>query len=195
MLVENLTRKTDKMLVIQCQQGNTGSFRQLYQNYQPKVRSTLYQLCGKNRLDDLVQEVFLRVWKNLPKLRQTAYFSTWLYRITWNVATDERRQFAKYNSAIAEDLTEIETRLSRHQDSPDLMQLHYQDVVQRGLRSLSLEHRAVLVLHDLEDLPQKEVADILQLPTGTVKSRLFYARQAIRTFLQQQGVDDASVSE
>ncbi len=195
MLVENLTRKTDKMLVIQCQQGNTDSFRQLYQNYQPKVRSTLYQLCGKNRLDDLVQEVFLRVWKNLPKLRQTAYFSTWLYRITWNVATDERRQFAKYNSAIAEDLTEIETCLSRHQDSPDLMQLHYQDVVQRGLRSLSLEHRAVLVLHDLEDLPQKEVADILQLPTGTVKSRLFYARQAIRTFLQQQGVDDASVSE
>jgi len=194
-LVENLTRKADTLLVIQCQEGNSDSFRQLYQRYQPKVRSTLYQLCGKNRLDDIVQEVFLRVWKNLPKLRQTAYFSTWLYRITWNVATDERRQFAKYGSVIAEDLTEIETRLSRPQDSPDLMTLHYQDLVQRGLRSLSLEHRAVLVLHDLEDLPQKEVADILQLPTGTVKSRLFYARQAIRAFLQQQGVYDASVSE
>ena len=124
MLVENLTRKADTLVVIQSQEGNSDSFRQLYQRYQPKVRSTLYQLCGKNRLDDLVQEVFLRVWKNLPKLRQTAYFSTWLYRITWNVATDERRQFAKYGSAIAEDLTEIETRLSRPQDSPDLMTLH-----------------------------------------------------------------------
>ena len=126
---------------------------------------------------------------------ETAYFSTWLYRITWNVATDERRQFAKYGASVAEDLTEVETRLSRPQDSPDLMQLHYQDLIQRGLQSLSLDHRAVLVLHDLEDLPQKEVAEILHLPTGTVKSRLFYARQAIRTFLEQQGVHDASISE
>ncbi|MFM7577463.1 MAG: sigma factor-like helix-turn-helix DNA-binding protein, partial [Microcystaceae cyanobacterium] len=67
-----------------------------------------------------------------------------------------------------------------------------QDIVQRALASLSFEHRTVLVLHDLEDLPQKEIAEILQLPTGTIKSRLFYARQAIRTFLQTQGVDDAS---
>ena len=195
MLVENLTHKTDKLLVIDCQKGDYDSFRHLYRRYQAKVRSTLYQLCGNNRLDDLVQEVFLRVWKGLPKLRQTAYFSTWLYRITWNVATDERRQFAKYGLAVAEDLSEIETRVSRPQDSPNLMQLHYQDVIQRGLQSLSLEHRAVLVLHDLEDLPQKEVADILHLPTGTVKSRLFYARQAIRTFLQQEGINHASISE
>ncbi len=195
MLVENRTGKTDKTLVIQCQRGDSGSFQHLYRRYQPKVRSTLYQLCGNNRLDDLVQEVFLRVWKGLPKLRETAYFSTWLYRITWNVATDERRQFAKYGASVAEDLTEVETRLSRPQDSPNLMQLHYQDVIQRGLQSLSLDHRAVLVLHDLEDLPQKEVAEILNLPSGTVKSRLFYARQAIRTFLQQQGVHNASISE
>jgi RNA polymerase sigma-70 factor (ECF subfamily) len=72
------------------------------------------------------------------------------------------------------------------------MEMHYQDLVRRGLQSLSFEHRTVLVLHDLEDLPQKEVAEILKLPTGTVKSRLFYARQAIRTFLHEQGVDDAS---
>lgn len=195
MLVENLTRTTDKQLVLQCQKGNSDSFRHLYRRYQSKVRSTLYQLCGNNHLDDLVQEVFLRVWKGLPKLRETAYFSTWLYRITWNVAIDERRKFAKLGAAIAEDLTEVTTELSRPQDSPNLMQLHYQDLIQRGLQSLSLEHRAVLVLHDLEDLPQKKVADILQLPTGTVKSRLFYARQAIRTFLQQQGVSHASISE
>ncbi len=195
MLVANLTRTTDKQLVLQCQQGDSGSFRYLYRRYHSKVRSTLYQLCGNNHLDDLVQEVFLRVWKGLPKLRETAYFSTWLYRITWNVAIDERRKFAKFGAAIAEDLTEVATELSRPQDSPNLMQLHYQDLIQRGLQSLSLEHRAVLVLHDLEDLPQKEVADILQLPTGTVKSRLFYARQAIRTFLQQQGVYHASISE
>ncbi|UXE63934.1 MAG: sigma-70 family RNA polymerase sigma factor [Woronichinia naegeliana WA131] len=192
MLGSNSKTLTDQQLVIQSQQGDATAFRHLYQSYQSKVRSTLYQLCGNQNLDDLVQEVFLRVWKGLPRLRQTNYFSTWLYRITWNVANDERRQFAKQAMTQGGDLAELETRLSRHQDSPSLMEMHYQDLVRRGLQSLSFEHRTVLVLHDLEDLPQKEVAEILKLPTGTVKSRLFYARQAIRTFLHEQGVDDAS---
>jgi RNA polymerase sigma-70 factor (ECF subfamily) len=77
---------------------------------------------------------------------------------------------------------------SRPQDSPDLMQLHYEEVVRQGLEILSLEHRAVLVLHDLEDLPQKEIAEILEIPLGTVKSRLHYARKIMGQFLQKQGV-------
>jgi RNA polymerase sigma-70 factor (ECF subfamily) len=68
------------------------------------------------------------------------------------------------------------------------MQLHYEDVVRQGLEILSLEHRAVLVLHDLEDLPQKEIAQILEIPLGTVKSRLYYARKTMGQFLQKQGV-------
>ena len=75
-------------------------------------------------------------------------------------------------------------------NTSDLMQLHYQDLVQRGLEQLSFEHRSVLVLHDLEDIPQKEVAQILELPAGTVKSRVFYARNSLRQFLQKQGVDE-----
>lgn len=179
-------------LVTRCKRGDVAAFRLLYQRYQLRVRATLYQLCGAEMLDDLVQEVFLRVWKGLPKLRQAAYFSTWLYRISWNVATDRRRQFAKQqaeinSSKISDQGKSINDHLFRPQDSPDLMQLHYQDLVQKGLQSLSLDHRAVIVLHDLEDLPQKEIAKILQLPPGTVKSRLHYARKAMKTFLQQEG--------
>ena len=68
----------------------------------------------------------------------------------------------------------------------NLMDLHYQDIIQRGLQQLSFDHRAVLVLHDLEDLPQKEVAQILGIAIGTVKSRLFHARASLRQFIQQQ---------
>ena len=68
------------------------------------------------------------------------------------------------------------------------MHLHYQDVVNRGLNQLSFEHRTVLVLHDLEDLPQKQIAEVLAIPIGTVKSRLFHARGAMRKFLQREGV-------
>lgn len=194
MIADNHTRTSERTLILQCQKGDRIAFQQLYRRYQPRVSSTLYQLCGSEMLDDLLQEVFFRVWRGLPKLRQPAYFSTWLYRICWNVATDGRRQFAKrqlereLTLTDSEDAPAVDENLSRPQDTPDLMQLHYQDLVQRGLETLSLDHRVVLVLHDLEDLPQKEIGQILQIPTGTVKSRLYYARNAIRQYLQQQGV-------
>ena len=69
-----------------------------------------------------------------------------------------------------------------------LNQSHYQDMVQRGLTQLTEEHRSVLVLHDLQDLRQKEIAQILDIPVGTVKSRLFHARATLRTFFEQEGV-------
>ncbi|MEW6491554.1 MAG: sigma-70 family RNA polymerase sigma factor [Cyanobacteriota bacterium] len=177
-------------LVLQCQQGNQQSFRQLYRRYCGRVRSTLYQLCGGEALDDLVQEVFLRAWKGLPQLRQPSQFSTWLYRICWNVASDRRRSLQKQRSflsklRIAQEGLSINQ--SKHSHAPDLMELHYQDIIQRGLQKLSFEHRAVLVLHDLEDLPQKEVAQILGISVGTVKSRLFHARISLRRYIQQQG--------
>ncbi|MFB2967547.1 MULTISPECIES: sigma-70 family RNA polymerase sigma factor [Aerosakkonema] len=175
---------SDSYLAEQSILGDQQRFRQLYHRYHQKVRSTLYQLCGPSTLDDLVQEVFLRAWKGLPQLRQTSQFSTWLYRICWNVACDQRRKYAQQRTFDSK----LNTKSSDQVPAPDLMQLHYQDLVQRGLAQLSLEHRAVIVLHDLEEVPQKEVAEILGIPVGTVKSRLFNARAAMRQFLQQQGV-------
>ena len=193
--VESETRvPTELELVLLCQQGNRDVFRLLYQRYQQRVRSTLYQLCGSSSLDDLVQEVFLKAWKGLPKLKTPKYFSTWLYRISWNVATDQRRKLARgqEKTSLNESVWEKEqlnnSKLVNSDSVPDLMQLHYEDLVQRGLDSLSFEHRAVLVLHDLEDLPQKQVAEILNVPVGTVKSRLFHARDSLKKFLERQGI-------
>jgi RNA polymerase sigma-70 factor (ECF subfamily) len=192
-IADNQAGVNDRELVTRCQRGDRLAFRTLYRRYQQKIRSTLYQLCGQDYLDDLVQEVFLRVWRGLPRLRQPEYFSTWVYRITWNVASDGRRQIAKrqIETAPVTPLDEDDPRMeipNRPGDSPDLMRLHYEDVLRRGLETLSLEHRAVLVLHDLEDLPQKEIGQILQIPVGTVKSRLHHARNTLRQFLQTQGV-------
>ncbi|OLP17672.1 RNA polymerase subunit sigma [Leptolyngbya sp. 'hensonii'] len=176
--------RPDNYLVQLCLKGDRQSFRQLYRRHQQRVRSILYQLCGSSTLDDLVQEVFLRAWKGLPQFRQSAKFATWLYRITWNVASDQRQSFAQGRSR----LQMITNMASVQHEGPDLMHLHYQDLVQRGLTHLSLEHRSVLVLHDLEEVPQKEVAEVLGIPVGTVKSRLFHARAAMRQFLEKEGV-------
>lgn len=181
---EHAETLSDRELISQCLMGRSQLYRVLYRRHQARVRSTLYQLCGENALDDLVQEVFIKAWRGLPRFRQQAQFSTWLYRIVWNVASDYRQRQAKQRAQleVLQQTAEADFR------SADVMHLHYQDLVQRGLQSLSLEHQAVLVLHDLEQLPQKEVATVLTIPVGTVKSRLFHARAAMRQFLEQQGI-------
>lgn len=190
-LANNPAEITDLELVQKCQQGDTNSFRLLYQRYEQKVRGTLYKLCDRELLDDLQQEVFLKAWKSLPKLRNCQYFSTWLYRICWNVAYDyslaKKRDRTKIFHQAKESLQDLARVTNHHQTG--LLHLHYQDIVQSGLQHLSLEHRAVIVLHDLEDMPQKEVAEVLSIPVGTVKSRLFKARKGLRQFLEQQGVN------
>ncbi|MBH8576207.1 sigma-70 family RNA polymerase sigma factor [Nostocaceae cyanobacterium CENA369] len=174
----------DNYLVQRCLRGDTQSYKQLYYRHEQRVRSILYQLCHPSCLDDVVQEVFLRAWKGLPKFRQTAKFSTWLYRITWNLAADERHAAMQRQT----QLQSLSEKTPTQQEAPNILNLHYQDLVQRGLANLSFDHRTILVLHDLEEVPQKEVAEILDIPIGTVKSRLFHARAAMRQFLQQQGV-------
>jgi RNA polymerase sigma factor (sigma-70 family) len=174
----------DDVLVKRCVAGDRQSFRLLYRRHQHRVRQILYQLCDLPMLDDLTQEVFLRAWKGLPNFRQSSQFATWLYRIAWNVASDRRQTLARDRDR----LETIAENVATQHDDPDLMQLHYRDLVRKGLSCLSEEHRAVLVLHDLEELPQKEVAEILEIPVGTVKSRLFHARSGMRKFLAAMGV-------
>ncbi|NCO76536.1 MAG: sigma-70 family RNA polymerase sigma factor [Cyanobacteria bacterium] len=187
-LANNHGEMTDLELVRKCQKGDENSFRLLYQRYQHKVRATLYQLCGSELLDDLQQEVFLKTWKALPKLREAKYFSTWLYRICWNVASDHSLARKRdHHRQVAQ--TDLVKQKSRNHHQTDLLQLHYQELIQSALQNLNLEHRAVVVLHDLEDMPQKEVAEILSIPLGTVKSRLFTARKSLRQFLELQGVN------
>ena len=185
----------DLELVEACLSGDSQSFKRLYQRHHHKVRSTLYQLCGADGLDDLEQDVFLRAWKGLSKFRKSAQFSTWLYRIAFNVASDRRKALAKMRSrniSVEDDqLANLSDEISDREgeSQSDLQQMHYQDLMKRGLDNLSEDHRAVLVLHDLEEMPQKEIAEILGIPVGTVKSRLFHARSAIKKFLENQGVE------
>lgn len=186
---------TDVELVRKCQKGDENSFRVLYQRYQHKVRATLYKLCGSELLDDLQQEVFLKTWKALPKLREAKYFSTWLYRICWNVASDhtlaQKRDRNRQQAQIDRVKQSLQTNLGKsiNNSQTGLLQLHYQELIELALQNISLDHRAVIVLHDLEDVPQKEIAEILSIPVGTVKSRLFRARQILRQFLELQGVN------
>jgi RNA polymerase sigma-70 factor (ECF subfamily) len=176
-------RDPDALLVQQCQgaiaQGEDPgiAFRTLYQRYVGLVRGSLFRLSSDvDRLDDLVQEVFLRVWRGLPGFRGQSAFRTWLYRIVINVAQRRPRGLSV-------------PWLEAQSTPPVWGELHHRDLVQRGLAALPPRQRALLVLHDLEDLPQAEVAEILGIRLGTVKAGVHQARQRLRQWLTDQGAE------
>jgi RNA polymerase sigma factor (sigma-70 family) len=174
--------RSDTALIQACQNGDREAFRWLYQRHQKSVRSMLQHLCDPSTLDDLVQEVFVRAWKGLGRMRQQSQFSTWLYRIAWNVGADYRRGMAQSRTRQQEIQMHSEDASTPWQD------LHYQDLVRRGLQFLDDRQAMLIILNDLQALPQSDTAAILDIPVGTVKSRLFHARAALRKFFKDEGV-------
>lgn len=143
------------------------------------VRGVVYNICGANPLDDIVQDVWLKVWNGLSQFNGQAQLKTWLYRVAVNAALDHYRRRKKTNR---------ETELKPEAAGPDRRDndLVYKDLVQKGLAKLSEKHRVVVVLSDLEELPLRDVAQITKTSEGTVKSRLHYARQEMLKFLQRE---------
>ena len=165
------SEETDKeTLVAACQRGDTDSFRVLYRKHVHQVRGLLYRLVEPQNIDDLTQEVFVKIWKNLPKLETSAYLATWIYRITTNVANDYLR--ARRRRPPTEDLTEARELPAQELQAP----LGTREMVAHGLRQLSFDHRTVIVLYEIEGLTVQEIAEVIQKPVGTVKSRLSHAR-------------------
>ncbi|WP_287129162.1 sigma-70 family RNA polymerase sigma factor [Candidatus Cyanaurora vandensis] len=183
--------ETDEQLITRCLDGDQEAFRTLYQRHCPRVRSLLFQLTGKPEgLDDLTQEVFIKVFRALPKFRGESQFSTWIFRITYNVCQDFRRKQGRRLQLVnLPETTSLENLAVPDGREDNLGRLGRQELVQNALATLPAEQRDVIVLHDLQEKPQDEVARILNLPVGTVKSRVFYGRRKLREYLVAQGVE------
>lgn len=165
--------------------GDEKSFILLYRMYSGKVRGMLRQMLGPDHLDDHVQEVFLRVWKGLGSLREPAAFSGWIYRASWNVAMDWRKSAALrriHNLRLVESET-----ATRGSHSPERT-MDAKILVERALADLDFEHRGVIVLVELEGFSMEKTAEIMNVPIGTVKSRLFNARARLKKYLESEGV-------
>jgi RNA polymerase sigma-70 factor, ECF subfamily len=123
--------------------------------------------------EDAVQEALIHCWRELPRLRDSGRFEAWLNRLLVNAATDQhrrRRRFQALVSVIPD--TSVQSDFS--------IELAVADELRVAFERLRLEHRVVLVLHHYLDLSVPEIADVLAVPTGTIKSRLHYAAQAMR---------------
>ena len=166
-------------LVRRCLAGDRAAFDTFYKTHQRMVAANLFRVLGdRSELEDLVQEVFVIAFRGMSRFRGDAKLSTWLYRICVNVALGKLRQKTRRPPPIlSAELPEPPAADSP--DSPERLLLRSEDVkrVYRALDRLSPKKRLVLVMHEIEGLDIKDIAEIVGSPLVTVRTRLHYARK------------------
>lgn len=184
---------TENDLIIQAQAGDRHSFDQLVAKAYPLVFNTAYRiLSDHDAAADATQTAFVRAYRSLRTFRRSSSFTTWLYRIVSNVCLDVvRRQKRQAQSLTLESeddqFVERDIPDDRAQPEQTAMENELQKAVHRALGRLRMEHRTVLVLYDLAGFSYEEIAEMLKLPLGTVKSRLNRARLALREEMSGDG--------
>jgi len=180
-----LVEQTDADLVRQTLCGDTAAYNALVVRYQRQVYNLAYRMLGNAEdAGDLVQETFLRAYGALASFRQDASFLTWLYKIASNLCIDQLRS-RKAKGALSLDVEREEGRepaADARQCAPEDAAIRdaVQEVVQRAILNLPEKYRVVVVMRHLQDMSVEEIARALDLPTGTVKTHLFRAREMLR---------------
>src|SRR5687767_12036052 len=186
---------TDRELVATAATGAEGSFEELVRRYQRPISSYVYRMVGDYDLAlDLTQEVFIKVYGSLSRYRAEFKFSTWIYKIAHNAAIDHLRRGAarETTSYSSEDerpaITIDSRRLTPEQESERNERCSEIETV---VHMLPTAYRELIVLRHSNDLSYDEIAEVTGLPLGTVKNRLFRAREAMRDLLVQRGIRNA----
>lgn len=177
--------QNDADLVRQTLCGNTSAYNGLVQRYQRQVYNLAYRMLGNAEdAGDLVQDTFLRAYGALATFRQDASFLTWLYKIASNLCIDQlRSRKSKSTLSLEVELEEgREPAADLRSTGPEeaAVRSSVQEVVQRAIMNLPEKYRAVVVMRHLNDMSVDEIARVLELPTGTVKTHLFRARDMLR---------------
>ena len=178
----------DENLVERVRAGDRHAFRQLFLTHRGQVARVIQRFVAPNEIDDVVQEVFLHVHRSLASFRGEARFSTWLYRLSLNVARMHVRK-ARSRPKLAFSGDSERPELERaHGDPPATESERHERVaaLDRLLAQLSDKKREALVLHDFEGLPAEEIAKIVGAPVMTVRTRVFYARRELYAALAQE---------
>ena len=189
-----MTREEESILIAKIQDGDSAAFETLVLENQTKVYNLALRMVG-NEEDayDMSQEAFIKAYNSLALFRGDSRFSVWLYRLTTNVCLDFLRSEGRKNHGsltyIGEEDEEKELEIPDERFSPETLteKKELREAVNRGLKSLPKEYRAILLLREIDGLSYEEIAEALSLEEGTVKSRIFRARKKLCTILTADG--------
>jgi RNA polymerase sigma-70 factor, ECF subfamily len=179
----------DRILVQRCQAGDLAAFEPLVEKYRQRVWRLAHNvLRDREEAWDVAQEAFIRAYQALGSFRGQSAFYTWLFRIVMNLAADRARQRAARGRAFGtervpeEDWERVMTDQGVAPDS-SAAQTEERERLMKALDTLSEDHRTIIMLSDLEGLSYREIAEVLDVPMGTVMSRLHNARRRLRDAL------------
>ncbi len=179
-----ISQANETELVTRAQNGDRNAFSELVRTHAQGVLNVIYRMCGDMQVaEDAAQETFIQAWLRLPSYRPRASLRNWLYRIAVNKAIDMLRKEKRILPGAVEDLN-----LTDSGPSPEALAASSErtKMVQEAVLALPEASRAVLVLREYEGLSYQEIADALDIPVGTVMSRLNYARKLLREKLEVQ---------
>jgi RNA polymerase sigma-70 factor (ECF subfamily) len=186
--LESLEKLEEGELVRLCQKGNKSAFRVLVERYQQRVFQIAYRILKSSaEAEEVIQESFVKAYLSIKNFKGDSSFYSWLYRIVQNMAIDARRKKIR-QGGDTEEITEnivIDADTNSNSENPERSLINKQQlaIVARCLANLSPEHRQVLTMREIDGLSYDEIAQALKVSTGTIMSRLFYARQNLQNLL------------
>lgn len=199
-------RERDRALVRAVQGGDSVAFRELYDRYHRRAYAVAFGVL-RNRQDamDAVQEAFVKVHKHIQGFQGTSSFYTWLYRIVMNLSIDQVRRrkgtsldyddgIGRSDDEVAGDGALLPT-VSDANPRKTVLRRELVDAMQKALETLPEHHRAVILLRELEGLSYEEMARVLEVPKGTIMSRLFHARKKMQAELTPYLAGDLDIRD
>lgn len=181
----------DRKLVRRAQDGDLNAYDELVRRYQERIYATIYHMTANHDdANDLAQDSFIKAYRALKSFKGDSSFFTWLYRIAVNKTINFLKQRKKRIQMSLNDLDfnaehdpDLVALISDKNPRRDLNLVELQEKLNEAMLKLSHVHRLVVTLHDIQGLSHEEISKIMDCNTGTVRSRLFYARQQLQAYL------------
>jgi RNA polymerase sigma-70 factor (ECF subfamily) len=179
--------ETEIELVERCQQGDMQAFNRLVMQYQHLVYNFLYRLSPRTQqVEDLAQDVFIRVYRSIKKLKEPRQFKSWLHRIAVHVYIDEQRRRKTMKERVVSDDCVVDIQPDPNANPGEqVVRQELQDQLQAAIDRLPEEFRLAIVLREIQELSYEEIASVLTCSIGTVRSRIFRGRQLLRNMLEE----------
>lgn len=179
-------KHTDGWLVVRIRDGDLEALGELYERYKTSVyRTALAVTRDEGVAEDILQDAFLRVYAYADRIDETVPLGPWLYRVTVNLAYSWTSRVKRWLHALHDMLDRWVPSAQRYPEAATVEQ-EWRQILLQAIDKLPSAHRIVIILHYLDELSLKEIARVTDVPEGTVKSRLYYARERLRDILERE---------